>query len=75
MMMTMVATIHRKSPSKKTEAVDLRFKKKGFVEEDEDATTGVTEGKTQNRKNRKKGRVRSLREKLIRTTMEMRTTV
>ena len=27
------------------------------MEEDEDATTGVTEGKTQNRKNRKKGRV------------------
>ena len=53
-----VATIHRKSPSKKNRSSRFKdSKRKGFVEEDEDATKGVIEGKTQNRKNRKKGRV------------------
>ena len=53
-----VATIHRKSPSKKNRSSRFKdSKRNGFVEEDEDATNGVIEGKTQNRKNRKKGRV------------------
>lgn len=51
-------TIQRKSPSKKNRSSRFKdSKRKGFVEEDEDTTTGVVEGKTQNKKNRKKGRV------------------